>query len=65
VLELNGAKITRQHVLALLPMMRLSPEQEERLLALHYPADFEVVSAAFEEVGVDMDTLIDRAGGSP
>jgi hypothetical protein len=65
VLNLDDVLITRQHVAKLLPVMGLSPEQEERLLALHYPVDFSVASAAFESVGVDMDTLIDRMGGSP
>jgi hypothetical protein len=55
--------ITRQHVQELLPIMGLSPEQEARLLALHYPVDFAV--AAFEQEGVDMDILMDRMGGSP
>jgi hypothetical protein len=65
VLNLNGSVITREHVLALLPIMGLSPEQEERLLALDYPVDFRVAAAAFESVGVDMDSLVDRMGGSP
>ena len=63
--DLNGVLITRQHVLALLPIMGLSPEQEDRLLALPYPVDFRVAAAAFESLGVDMDTLVDRMGGSP
>jgi S-adenosylhomocysteine hydrolase len=65
VLDLNGQVITRQHVLQLLPIMGLTAEQEERLLALPYPVDFDVAAAAFESVGVDMDTLTDRMGGSP
>jgi hypothetical protein len=65
VLDLHNLQITRQHVVELLPIMGLSPEQEARLLALHFPVDFEVAAAAFEKVGVDMDTLIDRMGGSP
>jgi hypothetical protein len=58
-------RITRQHVEQLLPVMRLSPAQERRLLALHYPVDFSVAAAAFESVGADLDTLVDRMGGSP
>ena len=58
-------QVTRQHVEELLPLMRLRPEQEARLLALHYPVDFATAAAAFESVGIDMDTLTDRAGGSP
>ncbi|WP_448639401.1 hypothetical protein [Geodermatophilus sp. URMC 63] len=57
--------ITRQHVLDLLPIMRLSPEQEARLLALRYPVEFNIAAAAFESVGVDLDILMDRMGGSP
>jgi hypothetical protein len=49
----------------LLPVMRLSPAQERRLLALHYPVDFSVAAAAFESVGVDLDALVERMGGSP
>jgi hypothetical protein len=65
VFDLTHSKITREHVLELLPAMGLSPEQERRLLSLNYPADFAVVAAAFESVGVDLDTLTDRMGGSP
>ena len=45
--------------------MGLSPAQEERLLALHYPVDFRTAAAAFQSVGVALDTLTDRMGGSP
>jgi len=45
--------------------MGLPPEQEEQLLALPYPVDFSVAAAAFEAVGVDLDTLMDRMGSSP
>jgi hypothetical protein len=65
MLDLHGQQITRQHVAQLLPLMGLSAEQEDRLLALPYPVDFGVASAAFEAVGVDMDTLFDRMGSSP
>jgi hypothetical protein len=61
----NGLLITRQHVMNLLPIMGLSQEQEERLLALRYPVEFNVAAAAFESVGVDLDILMDRMGGSP
>ena len=61
----DGWRITRRHVEDLLPAMRLSPAQERRLLALHYPVDFRVAAAAFESVGVDLDILVDRMGGSP
>jgi len=57
--------ITREHVAGLLPILRLSPEQEARLLALDYPVPFGVAAAAFESAGVDLDTLTDRMGGSP
>jgi hypothetical protein len=65
VFELNRSRITREHVLQLLPLMGLRPEQEEQLLALPYPVDFSVAAAAFEAVGVDLDTLMDRMGSSP
>ena len=57
--------ITREHVVRLLPIMGLSQEQEARLLSLHYPVQFAVAAATFESVGVDLDTLMDRMGGSP
>jgi hypothetical protein len=65
VFDLSRSQITRQHVVDLLPIMGLGPEQERRLLALHYPVDLETAAAAFESVGVDLDTLTDRMGGSP
>jgi hypothetical protein len=49
----------------LLPIMGLKPAQERRLLALHFPVPFSVAAAAFESVGVDMDILVNRMGGSP
>ena len=58
-------RITRQHVERLLRALELSPAQERRLLSLPYPVDFGVAAAAFESVGVDLDTLVDRMGGSP
>ena len=64
-MDLNSSMITRQHVVDLLPLMNLSPQQEARLLALRYPVEFGVAAAAFESVGVDLDTLTDRMGGSP
>jgi hypothetical protein len=65
MLDLRGSRITRQHVVELLPIMGLSREKEERLLALRYPVDFDVAAAAFQSVGIDMDVLMDRMGGSP
>ena len=64
-MDLSRSLITRQHVVDLLPIMGLSPEQEARLLALHYPVEFRVAAAAFQSVGVEMSTLTDRMGGSP
>jgi hypothetical protein len=61
----NDVLITREHVMRLLPLMSLDPEQEARLLALHYPVQFRVAAAAFESVGVDLDFLMDRMGSSP
>jgi len=65
VFDLRGQLITREHVRGLLPLMRLTPDQERRLLALHYPVDYAVVAAAFESMGIDADVLVDRMGGSP
>ncbi|HYO41077.1 MAG TPA: hypothetical protein VER39_15630 [Nocardioidaceae bacterium] len=64
-MDLSRVLITRQHVVDLLPIMGLSPEQEARLLALHYPVTFRVAAAAFESVGIELSTLTDRMGGSP
>jgi hypothetical protein len=61
----KGLSITREHVMRLLPLMRLSPDQEARVLGLPYPVQFDVAAAAFEKVGVDLDVLMDRMGGSP
>jgi hypothetical protein len=65
VTDMEHWVITRQHVVDLLPIMRLSPSQEARLMALDYPVDFATAARAFESVGVDMDVLTDRMGGSP
>jgi hypothetical protein len=64
-MDLSRSSITREHVVGLLRFMDLSPQQEARLLALPYPVEFAVAAAAFESVGVDLDTLTDRAGGNP
>jgi hypothetical protein len=64
-MDLSRWRITREHVERLLPILQLSPAPEARLLALPYPVDFDVAAAAFESVGVDMDVLTDRMGGSP
>jgi hypothetical protein len=64
-MQLPRAQITRQHVVDLLRLMDLSPSQEARLLSLHYPVDFATAAAAFESVGIHLDTLTDRMGGSP
>jgi hypothetical protein len=63
--EPSGLLITREHVVELLPIMRLTPEQEEQLLGLRYPVDVSVAAPAFESVGIDIDVLVDRMGGSP
>ena len=64
-MDLSRLPVTRQHVVDLLPIMGLSPEQEARLLALRYPVAFTEAAAAFLSVGVGLDTLTDRMGGSP
>jgi hypothetical protein len=65
VFDLSRQQITRQHVEELLPLMRLGPAEEARLLALHYPVDLDTAAAAFESVGINLDLLTDRMGGSP
>jgi len=65
VIDLSGSLITRRHVRSLLPLMRLSPAQEERLLAMRFPVEHGKAGAVFQSLGVDLDTLIDRMGGSP
>lgn len=65
MVDLSRLLITRQHVVDLLPIMGLSPEEEARLLALHYPVEFAVAAAAFQSVGIELSTLTDRMGGSP
>jgi hypothetical protein len=57
--------VTRHHMLRMLPIMRLPAAQERRLLALDYPVPYSVVAPVFDSVGIDVDTLIDRMGGSP
>jgi hypothetical protein len=64
-MDLSRVQITRQHVVDLLPIMGLGPAQEARLLALDYPVDFRVAAEAFASVGIALDTLTDRMGGSP
>jgi hypothetical protein len=63
--DLRGRLISREHMIRHLPLLRLTPEQEEQLLALHYPVDYTVVAAAFQSLGIDPDVLVDRMGGSP
>jgi hypothetical protein len=64
VFHLSRSQITGRHVVDLLPMTGLRPGDEARLLALRSPVDVET-AAVFETVGVDLDTLTDRMGGSP
>jgi hypothetical protein len=59
------AQVTREHVLDILSRAGLTPEQEQRILALPYPIDFERVVKEFAEFGVTRDWLISRMGGSP
>jgi hypothetical protein len=65
LMDTDSWLVTRQPGVDLLPLMRLSPSQEARLMALDYPVDFATAARAFESVGVDMDVLTDRMGGSP
>jgi hypothetical protein len=61
----DGWLVSRQHVLDLLPVMRLTPAQRQRLLALRYPLPLARVAPEFDSLGIDVDTLVDRMGGSP
>ncbi len=63
--HLRDQQISREHVVRLLPLMRLTPAQERRLLALRHPVSYATVAAAFDSVGIEVDTLVDRMGGSP
>jgi S-adenosylhomocysteine hydrolase len=63
--NLPDQQVTRQHVVELLPVLRLTPAQEQKVLAVPYPVDFAVAAAVLESVGIDLDRLTDRMGGSP
>jgi hypothetical protein len=65
VYEPQSWQISRQHVLGLLPLMRLTPAQRKDLLSLRYPLPYSVVAPVFASLGYDMDAFIDRMGGSP
>lgn len=59
------AQVTRDQVLDILRRATLTPDQEQSILALPYPADRERVLAMFASYGVTPDRLISRLGGSP
>jgi hypothetical protein len=59
------SQVTREHVLDILAHAHLTPEQEQTVLALSYPADIEQVMAVFARYGITKDSLINRMGGSP
>ena len=63
--DLDDQLITLEHVRDLLPVLRLGPAQQRRLLALPYPVPFAVVAREFTAAGVSTDELVDRMGGSP
>jgi hypothetical protein len=52
VTDMDSWTITRQHVVDLLPIMRLSPSQEARLLACPTRSTSPRAARAFESVGV-------------
>jgi hypothetical protein len=58
-------RVTREHVLDILARAGLTPEQERRVLALEYPADYDEVLDLFASFGMYPDRLISRMGGSP
>jgi hypothetical protein len=57
--------VTREHVLDILARAGLTSEQERRILALEYPADYDEVLDLFASFGMYPDLLISRMGGSP
>ena len=59
------SQVSLDHVRDILRHAGLTPEQEQDILALHYPADLERVMAMFASYGVTTDRLISRMGGSP
>jgi hypothetical protein len=58
-------QVSRDHVRDVLRHASLTPEQEESILALSYPADLDQALAMFARYGVTTDLLISRMGGSP
>jgi hypothetical protein len=58
-------QVSLEHVRDVLRYAHLTPEQEESILALPYPADLERVMAMFARYGVTKDVLMSRLGGSP
>lgn len=58
-------QVTREHVLDLISSAGLTPEQEQRILALPYPVDYDRLAHEFEQVGLTKDGLMNRMGGSP
>ncbi|HEY7047046.1 MAG TPA: hypothetical protein VH373_07485 [Jatrophihabitantaceae bacterium] len=58
-------KVSREHVRDVLAHAGLTPEQEQTILALDYPADLDHVIAVFARYGVTRDRLLSRLGASP
>jgi hypothetical protein len=58
-------QVSRDHVRDILRHAGLTPEQEQTILALPYPADLEHLMTIFARYGVTKDLLISRMGGSP
>lgn len=57
-------QVSRDHVRNILRVAGLTPEEEQSILALPYPADLEQVLVIFARYGVTKDWLISRLGGS-
>jgi hypothetical protein len=58
-------QVSREHVADILARAGLRPDQERRVLALDYPAEYERVLELFASFGVYPDELTSRLGGSP
>jgi hypothetical protein len=61
----SAVQVSRAHVLDIIARAGLTDAQRDRVLALPYPADQERVIELFRSMGIYIDELITRMGGSP
>lgn len=58
--------VTEEHVLRMLRISGYDPADARALIRrLTFPAELDDVMAVFARVGIDVDVLTDRMGGSP